>query len=415
MSATERVKILCVDDEPRVLEGLALHLRRIFEMTTAASGREGLEILAGQGPFTVVLSDMRMPGMDGAEFLSKVRQAAPDTTRMLLTGDADLQSAIAAVNEGQIFRFLTKPCAPYQLRLAFEAAAVQYRLVTAERVLLEQTVHGAVKTLTDILALTSPLAFGRAARVRQHVQELGGALQVANRWQIEVAAMLSQLGSITIPEETIKRYYYGEALSEDEKAMLGRMPAVTEELLANIPRLEPVRAILARHAGLSRHGSNSGGMKDAEVAVAASILGVAVEFDELESQGLSAQLALGAGPRGRARPGDPAGVRASARLGRCRPARPGDPIAVVARGHGPGGGHAYQGRAFAGHARLRGDPKLPREDLEPAGGIREGTLARQRGGVDGVECAQDRVRRCFERASQRAVLAAWNGRFPAST
>jgi response regulator RpfG family c-di-GMP phosphodiesterase len=313
MSAAEKAKILCVDDEPRVLEGLALHLGRIFEMVTAASGREGLEILAGQGPFTVVLSDMRMPGMDGAAFLSKVRQAAPDTTRMLLTGDTDLQAAIAAVNEGQIFRFLTKPCAPYNLRLAFEAAAVQYRLVTAERVLLEQTVHGAVKTLTDILALTSPLAFGRAARVRQYVHELAGELQLANRWQIEVAAMLSQLGSITIPEETFRKHYCGEALSADEKAMIGRMPAVTEELLANIPRLEPVRAILARHTGLSRPGGNSGGAKDAEIAAAAGILRIAVEFDELESRGLSVQLALDT-VRGREGAYDPAILQAFVRL-----------------------------------------------------------------------------------------------------
>jgi response regulator RpfG family c-di-GMP phosphodiesterase len=313
MSAAEKAKILCVDDEPRVLEGLALHLGRIYGMVTAASGREGLEVLVRQGPFTAVLSDMRMPGMDGAAFLSKVRQAAPDTTRMLLTGDADLQAAIAAVNEGQIFRFMTKPCAPHQLRLAFEAAAAQYRLVTAERVLLEQTVHGAVKTLTDILALTSPLAFGRAARVRQYVHELAGELQVANRWQIEVAAMLSQLGSITIPEETIKKHYYGEPLSADEQAMIGRMPAVTEELLANIPRLEPVRAILARHAGLSRHGGNSGGMTDAEIAVAASILRIAVEFDELESRGLSAQLALDT-VRGREVAHAPAVLEAFARL-----------------------------------------------------------------------------------------------------
>jgi len=313
MSATEKAKILCVDDEPRVLEGLALHLGRIFEMATATSGQEGLEVLVRQGPFTVVLSDMRMPGMDGAAFLSKVRQAAPDTTRMLLTGDADLQAAIAAVNEGQIFRFMTKPCAPYNLRLAFEAAAAQYRLVTAERVLLEQTVHGAVKTLTDILALTSPLAFGRAARVRQHVHELAEELQLANRWQIEVAAMLSQLGSITIPEETVKKHYYGEALSPDEQAMIGRMPAVTEELLANIPRLEPVCAILARHTKLSRHGYSSGAVKDPEIAVAASILGIAVEFDELESRGLPAQLALDT-VRGREGAYDPAILQAFVRL-----------------------------------------------------------------------------------------------------
>jgi len=134
----ERVKVLCVDDEPHVLENLALHLRRTYDVVVATSGRDGLEKLAKQGPFAVVLSDMRMPGMDGATFLSQVREAAPNTTRMLLTGHADVQSAIATINEGQVFRFLTKPCPPDQLLESFKAAAERYRRITVEGAVRKQ-------------------------------------------------------------------------------------------------------------------------------------------------------------------------------------------------------------------------------------------------------------------------------------
>ena len=98
-----------------MLAGLKLHLRRHFKVLTAESGQRGLELLKERGPFGVVLSDMRMPGMNGAEFLAEVHRLYPLTTRMLLTGYADLDSAIAAINEGQIFRFLTKPVPPSRL------------------------------------------------------------------------------------------------------------------------------------------------------------------------------------------------------------------------------------------------------------------------------------------------------------
>src|SRR5262245_17980905 len=109
---SDKPRILCVDDEPNVLEGLALHLRRKYEMSTAANGPDALALLEREGPPEVIISDMRMPGMDGATFLSKARQLYPDTVRMLLTGQSDMASAIKAVNDGQIFRFLTKPCGP---------------------------------------------------------------------------------------------------------------------------------------------------------------------------------------------------------------------------------------------------------------------------------------------------------------
>ncbi len=138
MDNKSRPRVLCVDDEPNVLEGVSLHLHRRYEVVTATSGAAGLAALEKDGSIAVVMSDMRMPQMDGAQFLSRVRTGHPNAVRLLLTGQADMQSAIAAINEGQIFRFLTKPCPPAQLLGAFEAAIEQHRLLVAERILLEQ-------------------------------------------------------------------------------------------------------------------------------------------------------------------------------------------------------------------------------------------------------------------------------------
>ena len=134
MSADAKPPILCVDDEPAVLEGMRDNLRRTFRVTTAGSGAEGLELLTEQ-QFAVVLSDMRMPEMDGAQFLTRARQIAPDTTRMLLTGYADIESAISAVNDGQVFRFLTKPCSQDRLVSSLAAGAGQQGPLPAKLVL----------------------------------------------------------------------------------------------------------------------------------------------------------------------------------------------------------------------------------------------------------------------------------------
>ncbi len=285
-----RPRILCVDDEPAVLEGLALHLRKHFKVSTATSGAEGLAMCDKDKPFAIVLSDMRMPEMNGAAFLSRVREAAPETVRMLLTGQTDIASAISAINEGQIFRFLTKPCPPEQLLQAFETAMAQHHLITAERVLLEQTLHGSIKALMDILALTNPMAFGRASRVKDHVSNLLENLVVVDAWQVEVAAMVSELGCITLPPKTAEKLYNGKKLSKEEETMVMRMPAVVQELLGNIPRLEPVMEIISlQHDPLKNHGEGCVG----NVPIGAKILRIVTDYDKLETQGHSPELALG--------------------------------------------------------------------------------------------------------------------------
>lgn len=277
-------RVLCVDDEPNVLEGLSLTLRRHYDVATAPGGAEGLELLAREKAFAVVISDMRMPGMDGAAFLSRARGVAPDCVRLVLTGQADVDTAIAAVNDGQLFRFLTKPCAPPVLLAAVDAATEQHRLITAERVLLEQTLHGSIKALTDVLALVSPTSFGRATRIKQLVSELAEKTGLEPRWQVEVAAMLSQIGYLSLPPETAERVYYGRPLSPDEQKTVARIPELTQELLGNIPRLETVREILA---GSTKPFRKPAATPEAParqlVSRGSELLKVALEFDALDS------------------------------------------------------------------------------------------------------------------------------------
>ena len=293
MEAKARSRVVCVDDEPQVLSGLSLHLRRRYEVETATSGAAALELLARQPQAAVVISDMRMPGMTGAELLEKASAAYPHTTRILLTGHAEVDSAIAAVNKGSVFRFLVKPCPPPELLAAVDAAAELHRSTVAEQTLLEQTLHGSIKMLTEVMAISNPVSFGRAQRIKQHVTSLLDKLELGERWQVEVAAMLSQLSSFTLPPETVEKIYYGATLSVEEQAMLERTPDVTEQLLSHIPRLEAVREILNQYPKPYRKIEQHEASHDKQqIQRWSQILRVAADFDTLEAQGLSSGVAL---------------------------------------------------------------------------------------------------------------------------
>jgi response regulator RpfG family c-di-GMP phosphodiesterase len=287
-----RPRVVCVDDDPQVLSGLSLHLRRRYEVETAMSGAAALELLARQPPAAVLISDMRMPGMNGAELLAKASVSHPQTTRVLLTGHAELDSAISAVNNGRIFRFLVKPCPPPELLATVDAAADLHRTTLAEQVLLEQTLHGSIKVLTEVMSISNPVAFGRAQRIKQHVTLLADKLELTERWQVEVAAMLSQLATFTLPPETLEKLYYGAELTSDEQAMLEQSPDVTDQLLSHIPRLETVREILADHGKPWLKPEQELSPERAQLQRWTAMLRVAVDFDTLEAQGLSSGAAL---------------------------------------------------------------------------------------------------------------------------
>ena len=284
-------KVLFVDDEPLILEAYQRTLRNQFTIDTAHTGDEALVHLAQSGPYAVVVSDMRMPGMDGVQFLAKARGIAPDTVRMMLTGANNLRTAMAAVNQGQIFRFLSQPCSGSDLTAALNAGVEQHRLITAERDLLERTLNGAIKLLTEVLSLVNPVAFSRALRLTRHVQHMAHRLGLAHPWRFEAAAMLSQLGCVTLPSEILETEYAGKRLSGADQQRFALHPSVAHDLLVNIPRLELVARMIARQGDAIASEDEGAGGPD-EVATGARLLRVALDFDRLVMQGLSVTEAI---------------------------------------------------------------------------------------------------------------------------
>ncbi len=276
-------RVLCIDDEPEVLEGLKQNLRKHFNVHLASSGEEALEKIKDK-KYAVIVSDMRMPGMSGSDFFQYSLDISPESIRILLTGQSDIDSAVKAINDGKIFRFLNKPCKPQELRSVINSAIEQYQLVTAEKELLHKTLKGSIKLLTDALAITSPLAFGRGRRIHKRVSEVSKYLKLKEAWHLEMAAMLSQLGAISLNEQTLQKVYLGDPLSDTERDSVDKIPALTQQLLKNIPRLERVVKIL--------NECSSSNTANTLLSSSAQILKFAQEVDVLETQGAALPIAI---------------------------------------------------------------------------------------------------------------------------
>lgn len=271
-------KILFVDDEENILLSIRRELRKRFEVHTAISGDAALEVLKSEGPFAVIISDMRMPVMNGIQLLAKVRDLYPDTVRIMLTGNADQDTAIEAVNRGQIFRFLNKPCPTSTLVTAIALALHQYRLITAERELLDKTLKGSVTVLSELLSMANPIAFSSGLRVKRLVVRLVEKLGLHGPWQYEMAALLSQIGCITLPNELLSKVYAGHPLNDQEEALYRRHPHTGARLIEKIPRLETVAAII-EHQLRSHSDLEMDDSLDEVVVLGAQVLKVSIDFD----------------------------------------------------------------------------------------------------------------------------------------
>lgn len=286
-------KILFVDDDPNLLAAVERNLRLRFNLTTAPGAEAALAKMAADGPFAVLVADMQMPGMNGVQLLAEAQKRHPETVRLMLTGNADQHTAIEAVNKGHIFQFLTKPCPMEALTFALQAGLRQYRLITAERELLEKTLNGSVKLLADVLSLVDPLSFGRGEALCSYMRAYVKSLTLANSWEFEIAAMLSQIGAVTIPPAIIEKSRAGQDLTGMEKEILSRIPKAGADLLANIPRLETVaRTVLYQQKHYDGSGVPANVVRGEDIPIGARILKVLIDLLELEAQKMPKDAAL---------------------------------------------------------------------------------------------------------------------------
>jgi CheY-like chemotaxis protein len=277
--------VLCVDDELSVLAGLTRQLRRMFKMSIAGSGAEALEVIRNAPqPFAVIVSDMMMPGMNGAEFLRQSRVLSPQSVRVLLTGHADAQAAASAVNDGGISHFLTKPCPTERLVETLQLSADAFRRAAVERDVLERTVRGSVSALAQTLALAAPTVFARAGRVARTVTHLIDVLDPPDTWAIEVAVPLSQVGAVALPAEVLDSWHEGRSLTSEETALVGQVTDLSLSIIQQIPRLEVVCDIIA--------GAFSPEHPDRMAHPGSRILRVAYDLDVIQSSGIGRPAAI---------------------------------------------------------------------------------------------------------------------------
>jgi response regulator RpfG family c-di-GMP phosphodiesterase len=287
LTARNRPRVLCVDDDKSVLEGLSRALRTRYTVVTALSGRGALDTLEdAEQPFDVVISDLSMPDMSGVELLREVRAAYPSTSRVLLTDFADLRSVTAAINEGHILRLLFRPVSADDLNSAIDAAVEHHRLRTAERELLEKTLRGSVEALVSTLAIASPATFARSSRVKKLATDLAVAMGVKHPYEVELAAMLSQIGAVALREAVVDKLNRGLPLTDDDEAELDQLPRLAERVLANIPRLDNVRGIVRyQRKDFDGNGVPPDGTWGEQVPLGARLLRVANDLDLLETAG----------------------------------------------------------------------------------------------------------------------------------
>lgn len=316
--------ILCVDDEPSILSALKRLFRpHGFTVLTAGSGQEALELLAQQ-PVDVVISDMRMPQMDGAQFLEQVFQRWPETKRILLTGYADANATIAAVNLGHIWRYVAKPWNDAELVAAVQQALAHRRLerenaalvaltrrqneelkqlnaaleakVAARTAELQQMLAmleksheelkkgfmTTVKVLSSLFELRGSKLAGHSRRVAETARQLAQALQLdeAAAQDVLLAALLHDIGKISLPDHLLDKPF--NTMSAEERAQVMTHPQRGEQVLNAVDQLKKA-AVLVRHHHECFDGS---GYPDHLVGLAiplgARILAVANDFDALQ-------------------------------------------------------------------------------------------------------------------------------------
>jgi CheY-like chemotaxis protein len=276
-------KILFVDDEDSILKGVKLNLGRTYDILTAPSGRDALKLIEEEKePFQVIVSDFAMPGMNGADFLEKVRAQDKEVVTILLTGQANFDDLCEVVRRGEIFRLLGKPCPPEVLSKNLEQALRQYHLIRSEKDLLEKTLNGTISAMSTLLSAAMPLFYGRAERVKQLALETSRELNMPSEWRLQVAANFCYLGHLTLPDEAQEKVYFGENIPPSLSELVDGLPQFVSEILGGIPRLNKVRKIIEYIPA-----DYVGETDEDEVRKLASIIRISQVYDQMESAGCS--------------------------------------------------------------------------------------------------------------------------------
>lgn len=275
------MKVLIVDDDTAFLNLFEGMSKNKVEFHTAENGRDGLKALRCCGPFQVIISDYRMPEMDGLEFLKTALDESPETVRILLSGQADVSVALEAVNVCKVFKILVKPCKRKELSDTLKEAFIQYRLISAEKELMSNTLNSIVHLVGDVASILRPGLYDRTSRIMPLVRSVALEMRDHDLWALEAASSLSILGFIFLPEDILGKLEKGQILTGSDFKHFAQHARDSSRLIKRIPRFEKVTAILEDQETDYSTEITENGLAGESIPLGARILRVVSDYDRL--------------------------------------------------------------------------------------------------------------------------------------
>lgn len=306
--------LLCVDDETNILSSLKRLFRPSgYRILTAGGGAEAIAMLEKER-VDLVISDMRMPGMTGAQVLATVRNRWPDTVRILLTGYADIGSTIEAINNGQLHRYISKPWDDNDMMLIVREA-LERKSLLGEKARLEtltrrqndelktlnssleqkvaertQELAGAneklktgflntIKTFSNLIELRGGQMAGHSRRVADYARRIGAQMRLSpgDMQDLFFAALLHDIGKIGYPDALLTKPQ--NALSPDERNEVVKHPVKSEALIMGLDQLRSAAQLIRHHHERWDGSGFPDGLSGIAIPLGARILTVANEYD----------------------------------------------------------------------------------------------------------------------------------------
>jgi putative two-component system response regulator len=287
--ATSKPRILFVDDEPAILESLRRSVRREFAADLAIDADHGLDYLRRSGPYCIVVSDMRMPGMNGAEFLATVRTVSPESVRVMLTGCDEMEVAVQAVNDGCIFKFLSKPVATEVLLECLRICLAHYLEQSEQKQVMASTIHALEQLDVATLAAfaraidaNSPWTAGHSERVTALALRIGHTMGLPGR-DLQIlhrGGLLHDIGKIGTPPAILDKPGKLEAW---ENEIMQSHVKVGIRILEPIDCFRDMLCVVAQHHERFDGSGYPAGLEGEQISLHARIVAVADAFDALTS------------------------------------------------------------------------------------------------------------------------------------
>lgn len=278
--------ILLVDDEENNLQLLKRTLRGAYNIKTASNGIDALEIIRREGEtISLIVSDQKMPEMEGTEFLKHVNEIQPDIVKILLTGHQDTDIIVASINDCQLYQYILKPFEPEELKVSIKNGLKKYELSSSKNIILKdlkELFYKTIKSISFALDAKDPYTHGHSLRVTLYSLILANELNLDDTLleEIETAGLLHDIGKIGIPQNILCK---PGKLTDEEFEIMKSHPVQGEKMITNIKKLKIIANWLKTHHERWDGRGYPSGLKGEEIPISARIIALADTYDAMTS------------------------------------------------------------------------------------------------------------------------------------